>query len=350
MMHFDSAAVSLVNRYTPEKLTELLSQRRLLQNGRVIKAAKKVENITLVSHIVKIELLFSPDTHSLCHELFLKTSRTDIGHIDNTREALFYEKVARQMEDPPTPLVLDTFYHEQLKASCILLVNLSQTHFHLQASYPLMPEGRLCARVVERLAGFHAYWWDNPRLEQAQFQQNQDAGLNVQALASLYEAFAESMQEWLSGAIKDIYGRILANFELVFAKGDRHNTIIHGDAHLGNVLYPKSEDGEVVFVDWPDWKIGKAMDDLAYMLALGYFPDQKKKLEPELIKLHTSVLNEKGISYSLADALNEYKMAVVRCMFIPILQWSYTLPPDIWFYNFERVVSSFWDLDCMELI
>jgi hypothetical protein len=63
---------------------------------------------------------------------------------------------------------------------------------------------------------------------------------------------------------------------------------------LGTCFIPKAKMGAVIFIDSPDWRVGKALDDLAYMLALGYFPEQKKKIETDLIKLLNSVLNEKS--------------------------------------------------------
>lgn len=349
-MNFDSAALNLLNMYTPERLTEILYKSQLLLSGRVLKARKRVEEITLVSNIVRIELTFSPDASCAISELFLKVSRTDIAQIDNTREMLFYKDIAQQMKKPPTPLFLEAFYHEQQKISCILLVDLRRTHFNLQLNYPLMPSFKQCSGVVEKLAEFHAYWWDHPLLHKQQFKHDKDKSLNTDNLFTLYEAFSKSMNEWFSGTLKDVYSRILSNLELIFAKGDKNTTITHGDAHLGNVLYPHSENDEVVFIDWSDWNAGKALDDLAYMIALGYFPEQKKNIELALIKLHNRIINEKGIVYSLEESINDYKMAVIGCMFIPIFQWHHKIPANIWFYNFERINSSFKDLKCIELL
>ena len=344
-MHFDSVVLHVINTYTPERLTEILYTKKLLLNGSVLKAHKKVEDITFVSHIVKVELLFSPGASCvISNELVLKISRTDIAHIDNTREMIFYTEIAQHMKNPPTPLFLEASYHEQFKMSCILLVNLNRTHVNLQLNYPLMPSFHHCSRVVARLAAFHAYWWDHPFLEK------QSSEHSTNDFLTLYEAFEEHMKEWFHGTMAAIYTKILSNIKLVFEKEDRNTTIIHGDAHLGNVLYPKSEDHDVVFIDWSDWNRGKALDDIAYMIALGFFHDQKKDIELFLIELHNRIINENGIPYNLEDAHKDYKLAVIRCMFIPIFQWSHKLPATIWFYNFERIMASFKALECMELL
>jgi aminoglycoside phosphotransferase (APT) family kinase protein len=57
----------------------------------------------------------------------------------------------------------------------------------------------------------------------------------------------------------------------------------HGDAHVWNSLH--SPDGDVRVVDWDDWRLAAPTDDLAYMMALHWYPERRHRLEDALLCL-----------------------------------------------------------------
>jgi len=349
-MSFDSNLIKIIGRYTPEKVTTWLYQNNILESGKVIEVQKKIKSVTLVSYIVEFKLSYSKDASSAFHDsLLLKVSKADAQAGDFTREADFYNDIAESMEAPPVPLCLNATYDAATKTNCILMMNLEKTHFDLHGNYPLLPSIEQCGDVVEKLAEFHSKWWEHDQLNEFKLKTNLKVEESKRLIINTYNAFCNSMNEWFNGPNKEMYNHLIQNLDILFTEEDKNTTVIHGDAHFGNVLYPKKSENDIVFIDWADWMIGKPMDDLAYMMALRYFPEQRKIIEQKMIEVHNKVLISKGIEYSLETSIEDYKKAVAKCLLIPIFQWQEQLPPEIWYYNMERIISAFKDLNCEEL-
>ena len=58
-------------------------------------------------------------------------------------------------------------------------------------------------------------------------------------------------------------------------------TIVHGDAHAWNCFLPTGP-GEPRLFDWDAWRIDHASDDLAYLMAVHWYPDQRRAFEARL--------------------------------------------------------------------
>ena len=123
----------------------------------------------------------------------------------------------------------------------------------------------------------------------------------------------------------------------------------HGDAHAWNSLH--SPDGDVRVVDWDDWQLAPATDDLAYMMAVHWYPERRHRLEDALLRHYHQALVDAGISGYGLDALrHDYRHAVVRQLAVPVFQHSNKLPAAIWWSHLERIFLAFDDLGCEELL
>lgn len=348
-MNPESQIFALLNRYDQKRCTELLYKNKLLADGEVVKVHKKITAITLVSYLATLDLDLRTSTAIAGRQqLFLKLSKPQIQSIDNRREVDFYTTIVPHMPRSPAPHCLEAVYDPEHNLSVIVLAYLGPTHADLHANYPLAPTLDECRQVVQKLAAFHAFWW-----EKAALQQYAPVGGAVSAaeIGQMYEAFAQRMATWFGGHQRELYDRALVALQtLLNSQGEQRRTLIHGDAHFGNVLYPRSERDEIVFVDWSDWTVGSPMEDIAYMLALRYFPDQRRTLERDLIAWHQHELARHAIDYPLDDSLQDYRRAVVKTLFVPIYQWYHNLPAEVWYYNYERIVAACTDLECMELM
>lgn len=352
-MNVDVHLLGAISSYTQGKITDLLYKKNILQAGKVTRVQKKIEDATLVSYIVIFDLTYSEDAIGLLEkQLILKVGKPHIGGMDHQREVLFYSHILKEMECSPAPLCLEAVYDDNTDISQILMVSLKNTHTHLQADYPLLPSNRQCEQVIRKLARFHAFWWDSPLLQQPSYQAQQ-LSVNEQSkgLHMLYQSFAEAMQDRLDESVLHIYKQVLNKLDpLLELIAQRCQTLIHGDAHFGNVLAPITEDGETYLIDWSDWQPGAAMEDLAYMLAVGYFPNQRKKIEWNLFDIYHNELAALGISYEASEAFTDYKLCIVKNLFVPLFQWQHQVPANIWYYNFERVTAAFQDLHCSEVV
>ena len=126
----------------------------------------------------------------------------------------------------------------------------------------------------------------------------------------------------------------------------------HGDAHVWNLLYPRdAAASDVYLIDWDAWRIGRGAFDLAYMMALHWYPERRARLEAPLIERYHAGLLAHGVSdYSLDRLREDYRLAVIGHLATPVWQQSFGLPPAIWWPHLHRILAAFEDLDCAALL
>ena len=65
----------------------------------------------------------------------------------------------------------------------------------------------------------------------------------------------------------------------------RNVTIAHGDAHVWNCLLPRdAESDDARFFDWDCWHIDVGTSDLAYMIAMHWYPDRRRRIRAALAR------------------------------------------------------------------
>jgi len=123
---------------------------------------------------------------------------------------------------------------------------------------------------------------------------------------------------------------------------NRPQTIVHGDARIGNVMFRSDPAGapiEPLLIDWqsPHW--GLATYDLAYFLVLSLQPVLRDAHEQELIHLYHSELIASGVGdYDFATCYEDYLHAAVlvgTILVVPLLGGEVTVNES----NRERVIS-----------
>ena len=152
-----------------------------------------------------------------------------------------------------------------------------------------------------------------------------------------------------------VYERLVAGAPRLFderIRPRRNLTLVHGDAHVWNALYPRDgRSDDVRLIDWDSWRIDTATDDLAYMMAIHWFPERRRRLERECLRRYHAALTESGVAGYDFDALwRDYRLSVLWQTTTPVWQATHNLGPWIWWYNFERIMAAVQDLDCLELL
>jgi hypothetical protein len=132
----------------------------------------------------------------------------------------------------------------------------------------------------------------------------------------------------------------------------RNVTLIHGDAHVWNVLMPKDEQsGDVRLFDWDTWRIGLPSSDLAYMMAMHWYPELRRYRERPLLDRYHAALLAQGVGgYDRRALDDDYRLSVLLQILTPVLQAAYDIPPWIWWNNLERILLAVDDLGCRELL
>jgi len=339
----------------PDQLTERL--RGVLPVGRVTAVHAGERRTTIVSTIVPVRVEYSPDApRDAPARLLLKATR---GGLDASlqsvgeREVAFYRKAAPLMPGGPLPRCYDAEYSSG--RFHLLLEDLSETHM-LVTEWPLPPSVEACERIVDTWAIFHAFWWRHPSL-------GREVGtfLDEAAMAKItaeyrgrYERFAETLADRLWPEARVVYARVFDAWGRLYTPGRLYAapTLAHGDAHVWNLLSPRDGAASGIrLIDWDAWRIGRGAADLAYMMAVHWYPERRARLEARLIeRYHAGLLAHGVTAYSLDRLWEDYRLSVIGLLSIPVWQQFSGFHPSIWWPHLHRVLAAFEDLGCAALL
>lgn len=133
-------------------------------------------------------------------------------------------------------------------------------------------------------------------------------------------------------------------------------TVLHGDARIGNMMFPKSDkEGRFVFIDWQAVRQGKAVYDLAYFLVLSLEAKHRKNTELDAKSIYHSLLCESGVEYPVEKFEIDYNHAclcVLSLISLPFLSGEASAEGDgakifAWGMNVwkERLAEKFDEFD-----
>lgn len=349
-----------VDQVTPALLTEALQATGILPQGRVMTIEPQgLLYPTFTSTLVRFAVRYSADAPPSAPEHFLlKMSRPE-AHSDvladlGRPEVTFYSTIAPAMNDSPAVACYHALYVPGTQQFHLLLADLSETHE--QTEWPLPGTYETCIQSVECLARFHAYWWDHPHLGTEIISHPSEFALQSQ-FRDLQErciAFVNFLGDRLSLERRVLYDRVLEAWPTLASRvtTGRDVTIVHGDAHMWNFLYPRDPAKDTArLVDWQLWHISVGVSDLAYMMALHWYPERRAALEHPLLRHYHRCLQEHGLqAYDWEACWRDYQWSAVRNLFLPVIQWAAKIPAAGWWPHLERAMLAFKDLGCDRLL
>ena len=344
---------------SPENITETWLTNRLRQNGYL--PTGEVRSLMIEKrqkHHLAITVSYSSDVYSPlpCH-FILKWYGKNYPY--GVREGEFYKRVASQMPTPPVPPCYDVLIDTTTGQTQVLLADLSSTHtaatdVNTHQSKPMLDS------IVDVYAGFHAYWWDHPALSQADFIQSDGIGVSHAATSALAISenrvlfsqkiapqFIERHRESMSDAWKEIcYQAIEAWANLFSARVEQGEalTLIQGDAHLNNILYPKNPHTHTpILIDWEGWIRGIGVWDLTRILTYCVHPTKRANLDRKLLqRYHTRLLDLGVDNYSFPECIEDYRLCIMAN--IPhAMAWT-------GFTHLENTLRAFADWNCETLL
>jgi len=340
-----------------EDLTERLRAGGMLPTGHVVAVHPGQAHQTLISTVRSYRVEYSPDAPPGAPiRLIAKTAGSGTDPIlrrSGEQEAAFYRQAA-----PLTPTgLLARCYDAQVTETGVrlLLEDLSDTH-RVVTVWPEPPTIAECERIVDTWAAFHAFWWQHPRL-------GRDVGMfpDDTSIASVagerrkrYAGFAEHLGDRLATDSRALYDRVLDALDRRFTPAllREHYTIVHGDAHVWNLLYPRNTDADGIrLIDWANWRVGRGAGDMAYMMAVHWYPERRARLETSLLDRYHAGLCAGGVkAYQREQLQLDYRWAVIGALMIPVWQQALGIPPAVWWSHLHRLLSAVDDLDCRALL
>ena len=353
-----------MKQVSPEWLTQVLQKKGVLNQGKVTAVHKKPSQSTITSIIARLAANYSDEApKSAPSRLFLKISKPDfdpaLSSTVGKNEVEFYTIVVDAMSDPSTVRCYDAAYAPETGKSHLLLADLSDTHF--QTEWPLPPTQLHCEKVMDCIATFHAFWWEHSHLGKdiGELPTAEAVKENIRDFDKRGRNFVDFLGDRLSVDRRKVYEKVLAALPRLWGQhrwarlAERKAfTLVHGDAHFWSFLYPYDPDKDNVhIIDWQLWHIGIGTDDLAYMIALHWYPERRHAMEKELLRQYHHELLRHGVAnYAWDECWLDYRVSATRNLLIPVWEWSVKVPAAVWWSHLERAMLAFHDLECDELL
>lgn len=271
----------------------------------------------------------------------------------NRRELEFYRDLAPSIGSPPLIRCLAAVEADDDFPEMLVLEDLRASHDH--PPWPLPPSRLQSERALEALAQIHAQWWEHPSLGDTIGRLHTRASLTgmVHGVAAQLPAFLDALGDAIPSDARRTFERVFGSSLQPWLRltDPRALTVTHGDAHSWNFLFPRAGDGPALLFDWQLWHLDVGTRDLAFLIALHWYPERRRELERPLLRHYHQRLLTHGVNrYSFDDLWLDYRRGVVRNLTIPILFWSRGMPPEGWFHRLECALAAYRDLACDEII
>ena len=339
---------------TLRKLNSALRAAGSLPEGTIL-AVKITEKIqTTVSNLWFLEVDYAADsTSNLPNRLILKWPVKDSAAPERGGpELVFYRELAPALPSPPMVRCLATAAPNS-EPQWLILEDLRGTHTN--PPWPQRPSDKHVYNAVTVLARLHARWWEATTLGSTVGSLHTKASLRtmVDGISFHLPGFIKDLGEDLPLADRSVLETVFnSSLQPWLRIVDRRAlTVVHGDAHTWNFLFPRSEPGGTYLIDWQLWHLDVGMRDLAFMIALHWDPMVRQQLELPLLHFYYEELISADINnYSFDELLLDYRRCVGRNLTIPIILWSRGLPREAWRHRLDCALAAYRDLNCAELL
>jgi hypothetical protein len=334
--------------FTANTLSSWLYSSGTLPRGTVTDVRIDLEFETTISRLVFLAVAYSAEAPADLPRCLVVKSPLVSSPASDTSEAQFYRHVASSIGSPPLVRCLAI-----VEDCVIVLEDVRATHDH--PPWPLPPSRTHCELALDALARVHAQWWEAPALGHTVGKPHTSESLTkmVQGIAAHLPAFIDALGDALTVEARNVYERVFSSSLKPWLRltDQRALTLIHGDAHTWNFLFPRSGDGTAFLIDWQLWHIDVGARDLAFLMALHWYPSRRGELERPLLRHYYEGLLAHGLNdYAFEELWLDYRRCVVRNLTIPILFWSRGMKPEGWWHRLECALAAYSDLDCDELL
>jgi len=215
---------------------------------------------------------------------------------DGAREVRFYEAMQDHGSDVPLSKVYAAAYADD--GFHLLMDDLSVTHKAADQEIP--PYRWQCEAAMDTLARLHARWRGDIEFLRAMDKYPlADTGWTFDMnMAPAYTEFLEWLGERLPPRTQAIYEKVIESLPRLSLRYRDVSmlTLIHGDAHFWNFLYPKVQGSHPAYlIDWEALDVGTGLEDVAYGMVLFWTAERRSRLERGLVeRYHRGVIRAGG--------------------------------------------------------
>ena len=208
--------------------------------------------------------------------------------------------------------------------------------------------------IVTVLAQLHARFWQSQRFETDlawvnRFETNHDQRLlNLVRQLSVPISF-KKFGHVLPAEIREVVPHLMNNYlrlEEQWAREPR--TLIHGDAHLGNMYF---QDGQAGLLDWQVTQLGQGMRDISYFLINSMSEELRLAHQEELIRHYLVSLRDLGASLDFDTAWRQYRLQSVYAWIASVVTAPSNFQHEsVVIAGLSRSCKAILDLDAIALI
>jgi hypothetical protein len=340
---------------TPQWLTARLREDGVLSSGAVSKVTPHKTNDWHMAASARVTIDYDDEANRQApRSLFVKIMEAPDPFADFIPgELAFYSEALP--DDLPLARCYGAARDLDTGVTHVLLEDFAETHSH--SPWPLPPTPSMCEAAVTDLARIHGHWWKTDVSRDDAFgmdlrqKRERFAGHIQTLLVEFLDYVGEALPSDRRAVMESVVGRLpdLLDKRLF---GGRPITRNHGDPHFWNIMFPRDPARHgCVFIDWEDWQYNPPAFDLAYMIALHWFPDRRARHEKDLLKAyHRALLGEISTGYSWDDLMADYRLGHLHNFIVPLFQHNMGVPAGSWWQHMERLFLSLDDLDCGALL
>jgi hypothetical protein len=206
------------------------------------------------------------------------------------------------------------------------------------------------------LAKFHAAFWNSAQIgsKYLPIDSMPDANYYIQNTYESYQKFINYVRnrfdvETLTifeHALKISVGLETERYERISSKDNI--TLIHGDSHIYNFMFPHDQNKTSVIIDFQFWGVGIGARDIAHLTRISFPENFGEEFHQLLVKKYYEMLLVHGVhGYTWDACWNDYRKHVASMLLIPMFQYAFfDLKYENWINDISRLISTYKLLQC----
>jgi hypothetical protein len=265
-------------------------------------------------------------------------------------EIAFYRHIAPTLPNAHlVPAYATDFCHPD-SIGYLILEDLSSTHRLLPKN--ILPTAHETLAAVSALGELHATWWDHPDLEGNIGAVATDIpGLLFAIASDNFASFVNAASDDLPAIHRSLLESLLSHYGAQFSEGlnrKRNRSIVHGDAHMWNALFPLDPQRHcVVWIDWAVWHVNLAVTDISYLCVV-MNRDWLRQHEEVLLRHYLRTLQRQGVDYGWQDLWMDYRITALAQLLWPVFWFARGRP--FWRGCLRNSIHAAEDLNLVELL
>ena len=339
---------------TPVELSSALTTAGTLQQGAILSVEVTLKIQTTISNLWFLEVVYAAGSApELPNRLLLKWPVEQSPAPERGEpELVFYRELAPTLPSPPMVQCLATAPLTS-KEQWLILEDLRSSHTN--PPWPDRPTDKEVYEAVAVLARLHAHWWESPALGSTVGTLHTETSLRTMVygfrdhLPGFFNDLGEDLPLSDRLLLENVFNSSLRPWLRLLEQ--RALTVIHGDAHTWNFLFPRTGQGMPYLIDWQVWHPDVGPKDLAFMIGLHWDRSVREQLELPLLRFYHQELITAGISsYSFDDLMLDYRRCLVRNLTFPIIQWARGATRESWRHRLDYALAAYRDHAAAELL